>query len=257
MISKCPRQFWYRYILGWKIPPGAALQFGSAYHETMEHNFRHKLEFGKDVSLEEVKDVFADRWGYLSENIEWNYEEDNKDTLTDRGISLVGNYIKTIAPHRNPTYVEFEFEIPLPEIDAPFVGAIDLILDKDMQDHKTSSRRWPTNRADGELQPTAYYLSFLEIFDEPPKSFIYDIAPKTGKAEIQTVVTTRDQQDLAAFLDRVKTAQDVVYRETFPRTDPSNWYCSPKWCGYYDNCMRGIPLHGLRLVETSIDIETE
>jgi len=258
MLSKCPRQFWYRYILGWKIPPGAAAQFGSAYHKTMEANFKYKVDSGEDLSLEEVKDIFSDEWKVYSEDVEWFYEEENKDHLTDRGIELVGSYVKKVAPSRMPTQVEYEFEIPLPEIDAPFVGVIDLILDNDkLLDHKTSSRRWYRDRANNELQPTAYYISFSEIFGEQPKEFIYDIAPKTGKPEIQTVTTTRSQQDIEVYLDRIKTAQTLVSKEVYPRTDPSSWWCSEKWCGYYGNCMKGILLHRLRLREIESDDRLE
>jgi CRISPR/Cas system-associated exonuclease Cas4 (RecB family) len=170
-------------------------------------------------------------------------------------VDLVGNYIKDVAPNRNPTYVEYEFSVALPEIDLPFVGVIDLVTRNQtpggdaefMVDHKTATRRWNKYRAHDELQPTAYYLAFEELFEEPPAGFLYDIAPRTGKAEIQIIPTSRGEAEKVEYHGRLRSVEESITKEHYPKTTPSNWYCSQKWCGYYDHCMKGIPLRQLRL----------
>lgn len=248
MLSRCPRQLYYRYILGYKIPPNAFRNFGGAYHSTLEANFIHKMESGEDMPVEQVKDIFTDEWKRASDEIEWRYEDEREEAFSNKGIDLVGNYVEDVAPHRNPTHVEYEFRVSLPEIDRPFVGVIDLVTDtKFMVDHKTATRRWNKHRAHKELQPTAYYLAFEEIFGELPGGFLYDIAPRTGKPEIQTVETGRGRIQRMEYLERLVLAESAIEKENYPKTDPSNWYCSHKWCGYYDHCMRGVPLKQLRL----------
>jgi CRISPR/Cas system-associated exonuclease Cas4 (RecB family) len=163
-------------------------------------------------------------------------------------VELVGNYIETVAPDRNPTHVEYEFSVALPETDLPFVGVIDLVLDSNyLSDHKTATRRWNKYRAHTELQPTAYYLAFEEDFGITPKGFLYDIAPRTGKAEIQIIPTSRGEAEKVEYLGRLRSVEESITKEHYPKTTPSNWYCSQKWCGYYDHCMKGIPLRQLRL----------
>jgi CRISPR/Cas system-associated exonuclease Cas4 (RecB family) len=248
MLSRCPRQFYYRYILGYKIPPNSFRNFGGAYHSTMEANFKYKMDSGEDMPVEQVKDIFTDEWKRASDEVEWEYEEEREENFSDRGVDLVGNYIKDVAPNRNPTYVEYEFSVALPEIDLPFVGVIDLVLDSNhISDHKTATRRWNKYRAHSELQPTAYYLAFEEDFGTVPEGFIYDIAPRTGKSEIQIVETSREEIEKIEYLGRLKSLEECVAKEVYPKTDPGNWLCSEKWCGYYGHCIKGIPLRQLRL----------
>jgi len=257
MLSKCPRQFYYRYILGYKIPPNAFRNFGGAYHKTLEANFKHKVESGNDMSIEQVKDIFTDEWKSASAEVEWNYEDEREENFSNRGVDLVGTYVKDIAPKRNPSHVEYEFKVSLPEIDRPFVGVIDLVLQENyMSDHKTSTRRWPKDRANNELQPTAYYLAFEEDFGVEPKGFVYDIAPRTGKPQIQVVQTARTQVEKSEYLERLKIVEDSIEKENYPKTNPSNWYCSSRWCGYYGACMQGIPPRQLRLQETENDFQS-
>jgi len=162
MLSKCPRQFYYRYILGYKIPPNAFRNFGGAYHKTLEANFKHKVESGNDMSIEQVKDIFTDEWKSASAEVEWSYEEERKESFSNRGVDLVGTYVKDIAPNRNPSHVEYEFKVSLPEIDRPFVGVIDLVLQENyMSDHKTSTRRWPKDRANNEFNKAEDLFSQL------------------------------------------------------------------------------------------------
>ncbi len=248
MLSRCPRQFYYRYILGYKIPPNAFRNFGAAYHNTLEVNFLHKKESGEDMSIEQVKDIFTDEWKRSSAEVEWKYEDTREAEFSNRGVDLVGNYVKDIAPSRVPDLVEYEFSVALPETDRPFVGVIDLVLvDGKLVDHKTSTKRWNQSRADSELQPTAYYLAFEELFDYEPSVFVYDIAPRTGKPNIQVMETSRGKREKTEYLGRLRDLEETIRKETYPKTNPGNWYCSSKWCGYYGNCMSGIPLRQLRL----------
>lgn len=254
MLTRCARQFWYRYVMGLKIPPNSNLSFGKAYHSTLEANFTQKKRTKRDLSWEQATTIFSDEWDHVARDLDWKYEEAGKGNLKDMGIRLVGDYITNLAPKRkNPTFVEFEFKIELPETDKPFVGVIDLITDANgellIYDHKTSGRRWPNSRADQELQPTAYYLAYQGLFGILPPKFTYDIAVKTKNSYVYEVSTKRTERDIEDYKERLIVAEQMLDKEIFPKTTPDNWLCNPRYCGYYNHCMRGTPLSQLRLQE--------
>jgi len=239
MLARCPRQYMYRYVLGYKVPPQAAQIFGDTYHSTIEDNFRHKVLTGKDLPVEQAKAVFSDRWE----------KSDVKDgALKDVGIGLVESYINTVAPNRKPVVVEHEFRLEPKESSSLFVGRIDFIGDGGIiVEHKTSSKQWPQARADNSIQGTGYVYAYKHLFGETPSAVLYDVAIKDKTRSIQTLQTMRDARSLREFEERLRDAERMVKAEIFPRTDPSNWWCSYMFCGYYQHCKMGIPLSSLNL----------
>lgn len=250
MIARCPRQFWYRYINGLVMPPNAALTFGQSYHTTLEENFRFRLEVGQDMPLKMVKNIFADEWEHNTDVIDWEFETVDKGWLKDIGVGLVGKYVEEIAPNRNPIVIEERLEASIDGVERPFIGIVDFIDEKGFVfDHKTAARRWNQNRANTELQATGYYLLYQSSYGKKPLGFVYDIGIKTTKMQIQTLTTVRDEPALNDYIERLRVAESLVTKEVYPKTDPGNWMCSKRWCGYYLHCMGGASLTRLNLVE--------
>lgn len=247
MFSRCPRQFMYRYMNALSIPPGAALVFGSTYHHTLDTNFTQKIRTGVDLSTEQVKDVFADQWERNAPGVEWALESENRHALKDTGVALVEYYVENIARARNPIAVEQEFSVQLPGVKRPFVGRIDFLGDTGyVLEHKTASRRWAPERANTSLQVDAYYAARRAETKTNPRFFIYDVAVKSTKPSVQVIQTDRSDFQVDLFIDRVIMLEQAIEVGLFPRCDPSAWYCNQKWCGYYLNCMQGVPLEQLR-----------
>jgi len=252
MITRCPRQYYYRYIQEWKEPPGAALEFGKAYHKTLEESFRADIAGYGHFSAGLAETVFADEFDRHSKNVEWSSESTSKGTLMDKGTDLVGQYVCEFAPRRKATDVEVEFTVQIPEVDEPFVGYIDLIADDYLLDHKTAARAWSAGRLASTMQVEAYYLAYRALTGRYPRQFVYDIAVKTKAPYIQfDLQTKRTTIQLDLYVQRIRDARDMVEKELFPRTNPDNWSCSPKWCGYYDHCIKGVPMSQLRVTNSN------
>jgi hypothetical protein len=234
--------------MGLKQPPAAALEFGKAYHKTIESSFLSDMDGKGHLTAEEAQDIFIDSFNRFSEDVDWSLEDKRKGNLADTGVKLVGEYVEKYAPKHKPVGVEVEFSIELDGIEEPFVGVIDLQAADYMTDHKTASRGWSAARLESTMQPEAYYLAYKAITGKYPHYFSYDVAVKTKSPYIQfNLVTVRTPYQLDLYRERIQAARDMVSREVFPRTNPDNWYCSPKWCGYYGHCINGESIHNLRL----------
>jgi CRISPR/Cas system-associated exonuclease Cas4 (RecB family) len=251
MITKCPRQYWYRYVLGWKEMPKAAMEFGSSYHDVLEESYGLAIEGHSHLLGEEAKEAFLDNFAERAETVDWNVEDSGYGLLVDKGTTLVATYVEEFAPKRNPVAVEYEFEIYMPEeyeIYAPFVGRLDFLGRDHILEHKTAARSYSQSSVDSSMQVDAYYIVYRHLFNQYPSYFTFDVAVKTKVPKIQyDVVTTRTPYQLEIYYERIQEAQALVEKEQFPRTNPDNWYCSAKWCGYWEHCMKGTPLHQLRL----------
>lgn len=256
-MSRCPKQFYYRYIEGLKVPPGAAFAFGLSYHHAIGENFVYKIDSKANLALEAVSAIFSDQYEREADQVDWLFEDADRGELKDVGLNLVGLYMVQIAPIRQPKAVEFEFDVAVPYIERRFRGRIDY-LDQDGTyiDHKTSSRKWNQARSDTSLQVSAYYLAAQVSEGERPSGFCFDIAIKKKVPEVQVVSTHRSELQVQEYVDRLQDVEKLINAEIFPKTDPGNWWCSPRWCGYYPACMQGKPYSQLRLLKKDKDDAT-
>src|SRR5262249_49767549 len=52
--------------------------------------------------------------------------------------------------------------------------------------------------------------------------------------------TTRSRIALQMHLNTIGNIAKAINADAFPR-NPTGWWCSPKWCGYWGRCMgRGV-----------------
>ncbi len=250
MLNRCPKQYYYRYGLGLKIPPGVAMLFGSVYHHTLEENFRYKILNKKDLPVESAETIFSDQFDRDLQEVNWLHETEKPGPLKDMGVGLVENYIQRVAPKRNPVVVEHEFRINVKGVGVPLFGKMDFVdSDGRIVEHKTASRKWPQSRADDSLQADGYALAYSYLFGSMPTEIIYDVAVKDSYRAIQTLFTNRDRRNLDEFTERLVDAEKMIEAEIFPRTDSGSWVCNPAFCGYYPHCKQGVPLSGINIIQ--------
>ena len=63
--------------------------------------------------------------------------------------------------------------------------------------------------------------------------------------ELRSAIKT--ENDFVALKERLRRAEDVVRKGAFYPTDPGNWACSERFCGYYNRCpfgSKGRTVHG-------------
>ena len=135
MYMRCSMQYYFRYVLGHKERPKLIMSNGSAGHEALELNAKHKIASGEDQPLEQIISNYDQALTKeLADFEKSDFEPDDsipaiKDATTQ---SLTVWRVKE-APLVTPITAELEFTIPLPETETfqyptkPVTGKIDRI----------------------------------------------------------------------------------------------------------------------------------
>ena len=58
----CPAKWYFRYLIGLSELTTGALALGKAFHGTLARNFRQKMNTGRDIDTQELREVFAEEW---------------------------------------------------------------------------------------------------------------------------------------------------------------------------------------------------
>lgn len=230
MWQRCPKQWEFRYVRGLKEPPSAALFEGSCYHRTLEFYFNQKMKTGRDLPLDDCLDLFATVWDdklQLDENIDWGGKKPS--VIKDEGVGLVGAYRSEVSYKVVPVMVEHYFTTQVAGVE--FVLIMDLLDENDVAiDHKTSSRIYTQDKVDRDLQASATAFALGR-----PIEFHNHVAVKGKFPHIQIIKTYRALEDIDWW--KLMTAKIILQMKSGiapPR--PTDWWCAPRWCGYYDRC---------------------
>lgn len=235
MYLGCSRQWYYRYVEGLRIPPGAALIRGSAVHAGAEHNYVQKITSKIDLPRDEV---IAATVAYVErEDEERDWSDASRDEVKDDAARLVGAYMEIVAPTVQPVLVEETFSFSL--LDTTMTGRIDVFAENGvLRDIKTASRAPNQDEVEKSMQ-LACYTHALRRMGHPVTGCALDyLVQGKGKAlpRVVTLSGRKTSDDVSTFL---AVAEDVVVsiqREGWTR-NPTSWKCTPKWCGYYSRCM--------------------
>ena len=249
MFQRCGEQWRRRYLEGEIIPPGIAARIGSGVHKGAEVNFRSKMKTGEDLPLDAVQDAAAE--GYdkaLQDGVFFSPEEvpgarlamaEGKDTV----VSLATLFRKELAPTIMPAMVEERITLDLEGLPVPVVTVLDCYtVDKALRDLKTSGKRWPEDKAHTSPQPTLYRESIKAATGEYPERCVFDVLVSNKTPVLQSIETTRSDEDLAILTRQFNIMLAGVNAGIFPPAQPDHWCCSMKFCGYYFTCPH-IPAH--------------
>ncbi|MDH3208756.1 MAG: PD-(D/E)XK nuclease family protein, partial [Gemmatimonadota bacterium] len=239
MFLRCPRQYEYRYIRGLKVPPSGAMVQSRVWHQTVELNYRQKIDSDRDLGLGEMQEFYVAQFdaALASEDVAFEPHE-KPGRLKDQGTAIVAAHHKTIAPEVRPLLVEERFTVNLGE-DFPFdlVGVWDLVeRDGTIADNKAYGKTPRQEDLDKDLQFTAYALGFRVTRGEIEPGLRMDAIVKTKNPKAVQLHTRRTNDDcrwLLRLIEQVGTAIDsgIFY------PNPNGWHCSPRFCGYWGLCM--------------------
>ena len=231
---KCPKQFEFRYVLGLKIPPKIFMIEGSAHHKALEKNNLSKKGTGRDLKPSRLVDYFmGDFRGRIKEtgkSLEW--EGEKEDGIFQRAKALLSEYCLRVAPKIKPEAVEEKFQLPVENGDASFQlnGVIDLVEKGPVWDYKVTSKAKTDGMVKNSLQLSLYALAA----GKSRAGFIQFLKKATPEVGMISAVKSKEDKQWA-----LKVAIDVVKAvkaKVFPRTNPENWWCSEKHCGYWYLC---------------------
>lgn len=130
MLFRCARQFERRYLHGEKERPGENIVVGSFFHETLDHNYRQKIQTHADLPQSEiiqylhdaaVPKVLEDEGG--EENIRW---DTNLTKARGDAERMTSAYTQMIVPRIQPVGTEFKFELDVERVPVPIIGYVDL-----------------------------------------------------------------------------------------------------------------------------------
>ena len=241
---RCPRQFYYRYVEGSKVPPAGAMLRGRAFHESVEHNYNAKIATGADVPVEDARGVAAAAFDRMADSSEavWSDDEPRGKAL-DNAVACAVEHRTEIAPSVMPALVEQKWSIDLWGDGYTLVGVWDVV---DQQEVIGDSKSWskPPSAADvdKDLQLTAYSTAYRALTGRHEGGLRLDgvVLPRQGKtklrpAEAKRFSTVRTEAENAWFKDLVANVAKGIRAESFP-PNPTGWHCSRERCGWWSRC---------------------
>lgn len=257
MYLKCPRQYHYRYVLGKRSPPSGAIAVGSCWHGAVETNYKHKLTHdNEDMPVDDVEAVFSDAWDEavkdgmsrsrkpkkgekeIRDEISW-VDGEKAGTLKDMGIKVTRLHRLEVAPDVKPKLIEHQFRVNLGD-DFPYdlLGYIDLVEEGDViRDTKSKGRAPPQADVDKDLQLTSYSLARRIETGKVEPHIVLDVVVKKRVPECIQIHTRRTNDQLRWYLRLVEEVAMSIKAGNFP-PNPTGWWCSEKWCGYWNPCMK-------------------
>lgn len=243
MLFRCGMQFYYRHERGISIPPGISARRGTSVHTTSQATHEHKLLKGTDLPVDYMEDLAADTYrrlvldrGVYIPKSEYAERKRLIGEGLDSAVRLSRLYAKEVAPTVHPWLIErtvvadFGLELPLE-------GTIDLVeTDSHLRDIKSAGKSYNQAAADCSLQLTQYNVMFYLTFGYWPPETSLIVLVDLKESKVQHIKTKRTSACLEPYKERVKLAIRQIKSGIFLPTNPDNWWCTEKWCGYWQMC---------------------
>ncbi|EKD95753.1 MAG: hypothetical protein ACD_24C00351G0001 [uncultured bacterium] len=222
--NACPLKYKYSYILRIPTLPNYALSFGTTMHETLKE-FHTKRMFGKEVSLEDLYEIYERKWIPLGYD-----DEKHRTERFESGKRVLEEYFnKHAAGKDNIEALEKSFNLRVGGTN--FFGRIDRIDNLEsggveIIDYKTGTAKSQKD-VDRDAQVTIYAMAAKEALGLKP-----DLLTLYFLESGERVSTTRTPDDL------VKQKEKIV--ETVENIKKGEFEANPTiqcgWCDYKDIC---------------------
>ncbi len=245
MWTRCPRQHYYRYGEGVIEPPRGAQVIGKCTHSALEYSNSRRAISGELEPWDTVADVFATEFKKSAPDAIW--DETPPTTARDHGIHALKLYHNIMAPTiqpAGPEFIERQFDVALsPRVALSIV--VDVIDTAGRAiDYKTASK--PTKELPRDIRFQLWtYRAGLAIA-APARPVVAAVAHYIIGAKEPSVneldagePSASEMAWLIRALETTRGAMERAYQSgDFPPAPPIAWWCSPKWCGYWDRCHR-------------------
>lgn len=256
VFLKCPHSWYLRYVDKKQFKTSLRMFEGINIHKAVETVLHEKKETGKNPALEKALDAFADAFEETKPNIE-DWEGVDKGQAKDNGVRITKVYHKVALPKAAPVEVEkaFFFTVGEGSSKLPISGRIDSIQvklekpEKDFDPEKAQkSARWQRRIHDlkvtsdkwgeGDLRNDLQFATYAHV-EGIPDVAVDQIVKGRGKVpnpryeHMTDIITPKDAAHAVEVLQGV--AKSIALGH-FPKTDPSNWWCSAKGCNMWSHC---------------------
>jgi hypothetical protein len=231
LYLNCPQKFEREYVKGIRpdTPRSAALSTGSVVHKIVETHLLEVLAGGRESSETQLFSSIP-----LS-----SYYEDNVD-LEDSSVqewvlyaqNLYKTWYKGVGMSVMPTQSELRFESFVG--DVPVLGFIDYVDNStgkpEIVDLKVAKRSKSEADCRNSLQ-----LAMYAITQKNP-CVRFDTVVKTKIPKVGVARHTFTKSELGYYTDLIGEIATNISAGNFPMTSPTQWMCTPKWCGHYASC---------------------
>lgn len=234
---KCGIQWDFIYNKKVPRPQTWSLFRGTTLHLTRKKNLRQKVESLVDLPLEELReDALAQvKEAVAAEQFVPEPEVDKPADLIDAGVVTDYNAFQTTTV---PVLVEHESAVAPVGYDYELYGTLDLLdFRMYLRDLKTVGKTPQIADLLRSTQMTTYQL-FAMAADYPIAKISHDylIFRKKGVEAMPLEVEPRTKDDIRSLLDTYQQAVMGISAGIFLPAPAGSWWCSPKWCAYWDQC---------------------
>jgi hypothetical protein len=245
LACKCPVAFCKRYVEGKRRPPGIAMLRGRACHSAVEHNFRQKIETWSDLAVSDVVDYAVAQFDgdVAREGVQLTGDEQSAGVAASVGrardavVDTAEVFASNVARDYQPVLVEHDVTI---ELDGP--SDLRVVLDvADIKDRVTDFKSMGRSPNELEIhksiQLTCEAAAFRATTGRMPTETNIDAVVRTATTTKRKLVRGhRDATDFDVLARRMNAVERMIETGSFVPAWPGHWLCSPRWCGYWNEC---------------------
>ncbi len=214
-----------------------SLAFGSAFHRVLEYVTTQRHE-GTTPKNTDAADLFQDLWErQVVEDANIRFDEDiTRESCGVQGRDMVTCVVDNIDPEEEVLEVNEVFAIPIEGNERPLIGELDCVVKKNgkrlVVDWKSAARRWPKDKAEKDLQPTAILYAYQQSHGILP-DFRFDVVVKNKTPVLEQHVTSRNADNFKRLTHMIQLMDKMVRQEHFCPNEQS-FYCNG--CPFSDAC---------------------
>jgi hypothetical protein len=232
---KCGMMYYWRYIEGKIIPPSAVTVQGKIIHRAICEYYKRKIA---QESIEEtiITDMTADI-ADIEMRQEINTDDDIKKVkgeIKDTAIKVIKKYLP-FSKNILPKEVEKKIEIIIDNIS--FIGILDYVRNDDVIGEIKTTHKIELDKIHSTNQLTAYDILYRALTKKSP-IFNCEIIQLKKEIQINCINTSRTLQQAINFWQIVKKVDEAIKKGIFLPASEEAYYCSSKWCGFWDLCKK-------------------
>jgi hypothetical protein len=264
----CPEDWRRHYLLGQRFPATGAMFLGRRVDDTLTLHYRHLLDGGAPLTLDQLRDAYRDRWAAELDaeandrGIRWEDDLDEHRGFQLGLDALELTFTELVPQLGRPVAVQRRLEFAIaPQLEWTVQCFLDLESIRTDGEHPVAAvvdykvKTTPLTKAKADGDPQAgLYLAGRWLQGDPADEFCFAQIAKPGPRRKQIsaslVSTTRTLGQLRGVLARIAQAasQIAACHERFgPEApwafaDPTGWKCTPRYCSHHARCPGGAGL---------------
>lgn len=245
MYARCGEQYRRRYVKDHRLPPGLAMLRGRGQSRAQELDLKAKLEKGElleddavlDIARDTVKEQLAHGEVMFNDDEKAAGIEKSKSATVDQAVRLAGLHHGQVAPKIEPLHVEARMVMRIPGLKRQITSYAD-VIEKDgrIRDTKTTKKSPSKDAAERSDQLTVYSLAFGLATGKPSPEQQLDHLVDLKTPKVVTLKVRNTRADHVRIANKMNVAMAGIEQGVFPPAPSDAWWCSRKWCGYYDSC---------------------